>query len=206
MSNFKNYMGEESVPLVGYSLGAALDVQTFGPMKATSAGALIVTAVASGGVAIDVTDLTGPIPTGETAEIAASVNYLFDGTQFDRARNNTQETVLASAARTASVDSTDFTNHNAKGLHIIVNVSAITATPSIIAAIQGKDPVSGNYYDLLVGTAITTTGINVLKIYPGIGQIANGAASDLLPRIWRVSIAHADVDSITYSVGANLVL
>lgn len=133
-------------------------------------------------------------------------NYLFNGTSYDRERNNTEETVLASAARTASVNSADFTNYNAKGAHFIIDVTAITDTPILTPKIQGKDPLSGKYYDILVGTDITAIGTTVLKVYPGIGQIAGGASSDILPRTWRVRIEHADSDSITYSIGGGLVI
>lgn len=124
----------------------------------------------------------------------------------DRWRNNGEAALLASAARTASADSADFTNHNWKGGHFIIDVSAITATPSIVVTVQGKDSISGNYYDILVGVAITATGTTVLKVYPGIGQVINGAASDILPRTYRVSVANADGDSITYSISANLIV
>lgn len=132
--------------------------------------------------------------------------YAFNETSFDAVRNNTEETILASAARTATVNSADFTNYNAKGLHVIVNVSALSATPSITPIIQGKDPISGTYYDILEGLPITTTGINILKVYPGISAVVNASASDILPRTYRVSMTHADTDSITYSVAGALIL
>jgi len=135
-----------------------------------------------------------------------SFAYLFNGTDFDRQRGNTTETLLASAARTASTNSADFVNHNATGAHFIINVSALSDTPSIVVTVQGLDDASGVYYDVLVGTAITTTGITVLKVHPGINPIVNGSANDMLPRTYRVNVAHADTDSITYSVGANLTL
>ena len=138
--------------------------------------------------------------------VTLGTEYLYNGSTFDRKRANTEETILASAARTATTNSADFTNYNARGAHFIVDVSAIAATPSITVTIQGKDPISSNYYDILVSSALTATGTTILKVYPGIGQVANGAASDILPRTFRVSVAHADTDSITYSVGAALVL
>lgn len=128
-------------------------------------------------------------------------------------------TVLASAARTASVDSADFLNQFqeiarphlqrdfdgiARGLHLIIDVTAINLTPSITVKIQGKDPLSGKYYDLITSAAITAVGTTVLKVYPGITAAANLAVSDVLPPTWRVSIAHANANSITYSVGAVL--
>lgn len=123
-----------------------------------------------------------------------------------RVRCNTSAIVLASAARTATVNSADFSNYNFKGLHLTVNVSSITATPSIVVNLQGKDPISGTYYTLLSSTAITATGLTVLKICPGIAPIVNRATSDILPLTWRVNVTHGDADPITYSIGASLVV
>ena len=131
---------------------------------------------------------------------------LWNGTGYDLALNNTTETILSSAARTATTSSADFTNLNARGGHFFVDVTAVTATPSIVVNIQGKDPVTDTYYNILVATAITATGTAVLKVYPNGTAIAGGAASDVLPRTYRVSVTHADTDSITYSIGASLVL
>ncbi|KKM96117.1 hypothetical protein LCGC14_1181370 [marine sediment metagenome] len=113
--------------------------------------------------------------------------------------------LLASLARTANVNTPDQTNFGHKGLHLIIDVTAINLTPSVVPTIQGKDPLSGKYYDLLVGVAIIATGTTILKIYPGIVAAANVAASDILPLIWRLQLVHADADSITYSVAAALV-
>jgi hypothetical protein len=114
-------------------------------------------------------------------------------------------TALASAARTASVDSSDLTNGFGKGLHLVIDVTAVAATPSITVTIQGKDALSGKYYTILASAAITATGTTVLKVHPGLTAAANAAANDLLPRTWRVSVTNADADSITYSVGYSIV-
>ena len=113
--------------------------------------------------------------------------------------------LLASLARTASVNTPDQVNPGHRGLHLIIDVTSITLTPSVVPTIQGKDPLSGKYYDLLVGVAIIAIGTTILKVYPGIAASANVAASDILPSIWRVQFVHADADSITYSVAAVLV-
>lgn len=134
--------------------------------------------------------------------VVAALNYLFNGTDFSAEESNREITVLASAARTSTTDSANFTNISSRGAHFVINVSALAATPSITVTIQGRDPISGNFYDLLVSNAITTVGTTVLKVYPGITAVANGAANDILPRTYRVRVAHADADSITYSVSA----
>lgn len=112
--------------------------------------------------------------------------------------------ILDSAARTATVDSPDQSDPNAEGCHLLINVTAKTSSPSVVPRIQGKGPVSGVYYDILVGNAITATGLTVLKVGPGISPVPNGAAADYLPDTWRVRLEHANSDSITYSVGVVL--
>ena len=131
----------------------------------------------------------------------------FNGTNWDRFHANLENTLIPSGTYAANTASADTTNFNARGAHFIINVTDIHAgTPSVVPHIQGKDPISGNYYDLLVGAAITATGTTILKIYPGIGQVVNAAASDILPRVFRIQFIHADVQPIDYSVAAELVL
>jgi hypothetical protein len=117
---------------------------------------------------------------------------------------NLPVTVLASAARSAAtVSASDQINNTWSRVHVIINVSAYTSgnyTPKV----QGKDPVSGNYYDLCVGTAISATGLTVLKVGPGFGAVANSVCADMLPRTWRVTLAGASTPSMTFSVGAFL--
>lgn len=182
------------------------------PLLCDSKGVLFTRTIASG------TGESGDILTvASDALVAVDGNGLlvsgaslgYDGSvsnTYSRWRNNNEETILASAARTATTNSADFTNFNHKGGHFIIDISAITATPSITVIIQGKDPVSSNYYDILVSDALVAVGTNTLKVYPGIGQIANQAASDILPRTFRVSVTHADADSITYSISYQSVV
>ena len=114
--------------------------------------------------------------------------------------------LLPSAARVATINSADQENLKARGLHVIIDVTLDPAAASITPTIQSRDPLSGTYHDLLVGNAIVAVGTTILKVYPGIAVSANAAASDILPRVWRLRMVHADGDSITYSVGAELVI
>ena len=121
-------------------------------------------------------------------------------------QNGSTTTVLASAERTATVNSADLGNVTGRGVHVAIVVTAATATPSVVFTIQGKDEVNDAYYDILSSAAITGTGTSYLSVYPGITAAANVSASDILPRTWRVRAVHADTDAITYSVAANLVI
>jgi hypothetical protein len=121
--------------------------------------------------------------------------------QMDAA-NTTAQLFPAAAQTQTSLVSNDQQNASWRGVHVVVVVSSYTSgtyTPHI----QGEDPY-GNYYDILVGPAISATGTTVLKVYPGIATLANGAASDLLPTVWRVTLVGASTPSMTISVGANL--
>ena len=115
--------------------------------------------------------------------------------------------VYAVAARTATTTAAlgmkVFQYDGFHSAHIVIVVSAVTATPSVVPSLQGVDAL-GNAYDVLVATAITATGTTVLKIGPGLIAIAGGVAADFLPRRWRLLMTHADTDSITYGVQAIL--
>ncbi len=117
---------------------------------------------------------------------------------------NSTIAVLTSAARTATTNSDDFENHCSKGLHLVIDVTAATATPSIVVTIQGKDYLSGKYYTILASAAITGTGTTVLRVFPSATAATNLVANDFLPYNWRVAVTHADTDSITYSIAASL--
>jgi hypothetical protein len=119
---------------------------------------------------------------------------------------NKSVTLLASAARTATVATEIQTNNEARGVHVVIDVTAAADTPSVVFTLQGYDPLSQKYYTILASAAITGTGTTVLRVYPGSTVTANLSAADVLPRLWRVNAVHADTDSITYSVGASVVL
>ena len=122
------------------------------------------------------------------------------------AYHNEEIVLLASAARTASAESLDYTNFEARGVKVVIDVTADPASASVVFKIEGKDPASGKYYTLLASAAVAATGTTVLTVYPGIAATTNVAASDVLPKTWRVTATHADADSITYSVGASTIL
>lgn len=116
--------------------------------------------------------------------------------------------VLPSAARTTAPDTQEFVvdrrGFNPNGLVLVIDVTAVTATPSITVTVSGVDRVSGKVYTILASAAITATGTVVLKIGPGLTAAASLVANDLVPPVFRVSVAHGDADSITYSIGGML--
>lgn len=112
--------------------------------------------------------------------------------------------VLPSAARTATPDTEELELRGARGLHLVIDVTAVTLTPSVTVTISGVDRLSGKVYTLLASAAITAVGTTVLKVGPGLTAAANLVANDVLPPIVRITCTHGDADSITYSVAALL--
>lgn len=130
----------------------------------------------------------------------------YNGATFDRWRNNVELTLLASAVRAADNNSGDIVNYNHRGLIVVVDMTVVPGVDTVTPKIQGKDPVSGKYYDILAGAAIVATSTVVLRVYPGITVAANLAVSDLLPRTWRLFMDHSAATNFTYSAGGILLV
>jgi hypothetical protein len=114
---------------------------------------------------------------------------------------NNEGIALASAARTASIDSADINNLHGKNLIFIIDVTAAAGSPSLVFTLQGKDPASGKYYTILDSAAITVTGTTILIVSPNLAAVTNLIAQDLCPKVFRVSVAAGTADSVTYSAG-----
>lgn len=119
--------------------------------------------------------------------------------------SNVAGTALASAARTATVSSADLTNLGGRGVHVVLDATVDPGTASVVLTIEGKDPVSGKYYTLLTSAAVTSVSTNIYKVYPGLTAATNLTVSDIVPKTFRVTVTHADAQSLTYSVGYSLV-
>ena len=122
---------------------------------------------------------------------------------------NSSKTILSSVARTVTTNSATQSHESdatlvARGLHLIIGVTAIVAAPSIVVHIQGLEINAVVFYDLLISNAITTVGTTVIKLYPGIQALPNVSANDILPDRWRVQVVHGNANSITYSIVAKL--
>lgn len=122
-----------------------------------------------------------------------------------------QVTLLSSSLRTATTTSADQfnigENLNVRGVLITLDVTAVLTTPTATLSVQGKDPASGKYENLLTASGVTAQGTHSYLVYPGVGAASadvTKVAGFVLPNTWRVSVAHSDTDPITYTVGAML--
>jgi hypothetical protein len=117
--------------------------------------------------------------------------------------NDQVETVYTSLARVATPTTFQGTRPDwARGLVLVIDATAVTATPSVVFTIQGYSPLGDDAYTILASTAIATAVTTVLRVYPGLTAAANLVASDVIPPLWRLTAVHGDADSITYSVAA----
>jgi len=139
--------------------------------------------------------------TGQARSLISS-ETAFNETTWDRTRNNTDATVLTSAARTTT-QTTTFTNYNSTYLRVVLDVTA-AGTGSITLSIDAQDAVSGKWVNLLTGAPVTTISTNVYRVGPGLTAVANATANDFLSRNMRVVVTHNNANSITYSVGRQL--
>ena len=111
-----------------------------------------------------------------------------------------------SAARTATPTAVQVSDKFARGIQVVINVTASSATPSVVPTIDGYDPLSDTWYNILTAAAITGAGATLLRIHPDLASVTNETAADFLPETYRITMTHADTDSITYSVGVNTVV
>lgn len=115
-----------------------------------------------------------------------------------------QVTLLASAARTATVTTDVVKGSKYCGVQAYLIVTAVPTVETLTFSIQGKD-VAGNYYTLLAGTASATTGTVPLTLFPGATAAANVTANNCLPDVWALKVTHSASGSFTYSVVYNTI-
>ncbi len=124
-----------------------------------------------------------------TVGIAAEAQLLFNGSTWDRQRNNFNQVVDASAARTTTVAGTTVTNYNAKTLLIHFKVSAITGTtPTITPKLQWSPDGGTIWLDVpgAVFPTISTVSDNVMQVGLDVVAAANAAVNFPLPRTLRM--------------------
>ena len=117
-----------------------------------------------------------------------------------------QFTVAASAARTTTLTSDDYTVPYGKTLTLIINATALSATPSVVPTIQGVTPL-GVVYTVLTGAAITTAAPTtvVMRVGAGCPETANLSTGIPVPAVFRIVMTAGDSDSLTYSIQAEVV-
>ena len=112
------------------------------------------------------------------------------------------QTIFTSAARIATIVSPVLSSQEVISSIFTINVTATASTPSVVFSIEGKDPLSKAFYNIIDSVAITATSTTTIQVGMNIIAAANVAANEMLPEEYRITATHGDADSITYSVGA----
>lgn len=113
---------------------------------------------------------------------------------------DTPTTILASAARTATNTSSVFRlPPTSRGFAVQFAATAIASTPSVTCTVEHL--ASGAWATVLAGAALTSATTQNLIIHPDAADVANiSESSTTLVEKFRVTMTHADADSMTYSV------
>jgi hypothetical protein len=114
--------------------------------------------------------------------------------------------VASSAARTATpvMSPLYFNNADNNSLTLVIDVTAVTATPSTVFSIVGWDSTTQKSWLILASAAVVGTGTVVLRVHPEGTAAANLVARDVLPTQWGVTAVHGNANSMTYSIGAQV--
>ncbi len=125
---------------------------------------------------------------------------------------NAEGIAFASGARTASQNSADIVNDYGKKLYVYVDVTAQPGGGETLGvALQMRDPVTGDYVNLINAQTLFTAAIGKRVLVCSEGSVdgdyggAVGALAVLLPRTFRISTVHSGSGSWTYSVGYQLI-
>jgi len=108
------------------------------------------------------------------------------------------------AGATTSQTSPDYKNEWGCGARIFVNMTNV-GTGSVTLTFQGKDPTSGQYYNILVGAPIVSNTFTQYSIFPGAAAVANSSVNDIVPLTWRIIMTANNANPTTYSVGVSLI-
>lgn len=169
---------------------------TAGGLYLVLSGSSTATPTAAGGVTATVTGYPTAAASADAlanptiTQIGAD-QMQFNGTSWDRVRNNWNVNTGDTGAKTASFAGATQTNYNAAGATIAINMGAVTGTtPTLTAQVQGSADGGTTWYNIPGAvTASITTGstVTVLTVYPGVTVAANAAISHPLPRTWRLN-------------------
>lgn len=136
---------------------------------------------------------------------------LYNGTTWDRQRNNEDVVLLASAVRAANTASAIQTNHNARGVVLLLDVTANAGGAETLSVVlQTRSPLTTIQTSLVVSPAEAFGGVagsRLIMLYPGVldADLSNApdiGASLALPRTWIATVVHSAAGNWTYSLEA----
>jgi len=132
-------------------------------------------------------------------------NSLTTNRGTEQERGNDLITIFNRTARTTTTDSASLENLNHRGVYAILNVTSASGTGGLILRFCFNEIAT---FFNNPPPAITTTGLFVYAVYPGItaaGSIVQ-ATSLMLPTHWFIRINHLDSTPYTYDVSIQTIV
>ena len=120
--------------------------------------------------------------------------------------NNRTVTIRSSSALGATGATDPVASHGARGIIIYMEVTAVSgSSPTLDCKVQGYDALGDVWHDITgaVFAQKTGAGNDYLTIYPGIGETANEAVSDVIPALIRVhsTLGGSSSPTVTFTLG-----
>jgi hypothetical protein len=113
--------------------------------------------------------------------------------------------IYPSLARTATPTAVELEIPDGyNSLQLYLEVTVDPAAASLTMKIEELTPVSGTVVALLTDAALAAVGVSKLTVAQGVTAAANVAVAAVLPDKVKITVTHADADSITYQVYAVL--
>ena len=110
-------------------------------------------------------------------------------------------TVYPLAARTVLQTGSVIDNDiGAQGLNVMVHIPVDPGTAAVTFTIEGRVSVSAPWYTLLASTGLTALADTKLQVDPRLTAAGNTIAKEPVPAQFRVNVAVADAQSVTYGV------
>ena len=139
----------------------------------------------------------------------------YNGTTWDLHRGNQEQTLLANAARTATIETASIVNYNGRGVIISLRITANPGGAETLGIeVFQKDPVAGHDGKLVASFSALPAATNDdyrLVVYPGASTAPDNATQNktyaqAIGRTYSVLIRHSAAGSWTYSLGVVHIL
>jgi hypothetical protein len=154
-------------------------------------GLLVPLRVTSGATAVDITRIGGVAISASNAlpVVAGLWQYAENGVNVNQVVNaaNSEILALSSIVRNGNVNTGNQINVSWSDLVCVITVAALTNP--VTATIQGMYNSGGDSYTILTSAAIAIPSTVVLRVSPQLVSSAGLIAGDILPPLFRVSLA-----------------
>ena len=164
-------------------------------LQATARGELLVTLSNGAAALLPAAAASADALANPTVTQIGAAELWFNGTTWDRVRNNVNGTTGDTGAKTASFAGATQTNYNAKGAIVTVLCGTVSGTtPTLTAQLQYSPDAGTTWVSIgAASTAVTATGNTIVFLaYPTQTSVTTGGTqtvllNTILPRTWRLN-------------------